>query len=90
MANRKDKTQTTSAAKAGFSECFARRIESVQRQLGPIKTRGYRTRTAPSNRSGTQLFFHSLNAQCQLPLSVFLTIFVKSMAIVFHLTIDAH
>ena len=38
MANRKDKTQTTSAAKAGFSERSARRIESGQRQLGPIKT----------------------------------------------------
>ncbi|MCG9765765.1 IS21 family transposase, partial [Vibrio alginolyticus] len=37
MANRKDKTQTTSAAKAGFSERSARRIESGQRQLGPLK-----------------------------------------------------
>ena len=47
MANRKDKTQTTSAAKAGFSERSARRIESGQRQLGPAKPRSYRTREDP-------------------------------------------
>lgn len=47
MANRKDKTQTTSAAKAGFSERSARRIESGQRQLGPLKPREYRTRKDP-------------------------------------------
>lgn len=47
MANRKDKAQTTSAAKAGFSERSARRIESGQRQLGSIKARVYRTRTDP-------------------------------------------
>ncbi|MGR5299135.1 hypothetical protein ACPV5U_27325 [Vibrio mediterranei] len=37
MANRKDKTQTTSAAKAGFSERSARRIESGQRQLNYLR-----------------------------------------------------
>jgi len=47
MANRKDKAQTTSAAKTGFSERSARRIESGQRQLGSIKARVYRTRTDP-------------------------------------------
>ena len=47
MANRKDKTQITSAAKAGFSERSARRIESGQRQLGPLKPREYRTRKDP-------------------------------------------
>ena len=47
MTNRKDKTQTTSAAKAGFSERSARRIESGQRQLGPLKPREYRTRKDP-------------------------------------------
>jgi len=47
MTNRKDKTQTISAAKAGFSERSARRIESGQRQLGPVKPRNYRTRKNP-------------------------------------------
>ena len=47
MANRKDKAQTTSAAKAGFSERSARRIESGQRQLGSTKVRDYRTRMDP-------------------------------------------
>lgn len=44
MANRKDKTQTIYAAKAGFSERSTRRTESGQWQLGPAKLRNYRTR----------------------------------------------
>lgn len=47
MVIRKDTTQVTSAAKAGFSERTARRIESGQRQLGHSKPRNYRTRRDP-------------------------------------------
>lgn len=47
MANRKDKTQATSAAKADISERSGRRIDSGQRQLGPAKPRQYRTRKDP-------------------------------------------
>ncbi|HBN6271657.1 TPA: hypothetical protein L3N00_004235 [Vibrio parahaemolyticus] len=55
MANRQDKKQTISAAKAGFSERSARRIESGLQQLGSLKPREYRTRNGPleARRSST-------------------------------------
>ena len=47
MSKRKEHPQVTAAAQAAISERSGRRIESGQRQLGPVKPRNYRTRTDP-------------------------------------------
>ena len=47
MSKRKVHSQVTAAAQAAISERSGRRIESGQRQLGPVKPRNYRTRTDP-------------------------------------------
>ena len=83
IANCKDKTQSTSAAKACFSELSTRRIEYVQRQLGSAKPRSYRTQKDPIESIWDSVVILLLEDSGIITTSIFSTIRVRSIPNIF-------
>ena len=66
MSHRKqaNQTQASSAAKAGFSESSARRIDTGKHQSGTKVPRQYKTRKDPLNQTSTLHLNNELKSQC--------------------------